>query len=760
VSSFALRRATPVLAAAIGAAVLLPATAGAATAPTAPTFSNSASDIRSALPADGSVRKGVLARLNAASRALKRNDPCDARKALGGIRSLALKPGAGRPSLSQRAELAAASLQAESLALFRSSAASCGGAKTPPVRRLGVKALLPAAGAPQNVFSIDVRNPTPQFQPAEGGNTPFVMLDGNGLGRRGVVGEPGTPSSTHLIAVPQGAKVSIRNLKTAGITLPNVDLSPEQAPEPEQEPGTVPVPPGTGRFDDPALQPVPFQRDPGAYNSDSTFPRSPITLRGAGDYRGLQLVAVDVSAALSKPKKRQTRYLTRVQFDVVFTGGTGKYADQRITAADEQPFLQALAPQIVNAKLALSPSAIQNIQLRACGENMLIFTTPALRSAADRYATARTNAGVVTRVFNVGEGGLTTPEAIRQFIMGRIFNTDCARRPRNVLLLGDHPAVPAFSISLETGGSTVSDFYYGLKSTGFFIQSAAVGRIPATNIAEADAAVDKLINYQAAPPTDPNFYNRALVAGFFQYNAESTAKQESRTFVQDTEKARTALMAIGKTVDRYHTRQSGSDPERYSDGTAIPASLQLPTFAWNDTGTEIRDAVNNGRYLLLHRDHGYWAGWGDPGFNLEDGSAAAAGLTNGNKLPLVLSINCSSGQFDLAGGAKSFAESMILDGDGGAMAVFAAARTTWTPTNSPLSRALIQGLTGRHMFTTAGASVGAATGYAPITNTGELLFFGKIIMLLKTSASSESVRDTFRLFNQFGDPSLPVKISL
>ena len=759
-SSFARRRVTPLLVAAVGSAALLSAApASAAIAPPAPSFSKSASSIRAALPAEGAVRRGVLSRLGAANAALKRNDACEARKALGGIRSLALRQGAGRPSLGQRAELAAASLQAESLVLFRGAAASCGGAKSPPLSKLGVKALLPASGDPQNVFSVDVRNPTPQFLPAEGGNTPFVMLDGNGLGRRGIVGEPGTPSSTHLVAVPQGAKVSIRNLRTDGITLPNVDLSPEQAPGPEQEPGTIPVPPGTGRFDDPALQEPGFQRDPGAYNSDATFPRSPITLRSAGDYRGLNLVAVDVSAALSKPKKRQTRYLTRVQFDVVFTGGTGKYADQRITAADEQPFLKVIAPQIINAKIALSQSAINTIQLQKCGENMLIFTTPALRTAADRYAQARTAAGVVTRVFNVGENGLTSAEAIRLFIMGRIFG-DCERRPRNVLLLGDHPAVPAFTVSLETGGSTVTDFYYGLKSTTFFLQSAAVGRIPATNLAEADAAVNKLIGYQNAPPTDPNFYSRALVAGFFQYNDESGAKRESRTFVQDTEKARSALIAIGKTVDRYHTLQAGADPEKYNDGTAIPASLQLPTFAWNDTGTEIRDAVNQGRYLMLHRDHGFWAGWGDPGFNLQEGSAGPAGLTNGNKLPLILSINCSSGQFDLGGGTKSFAESMILDGDGGALSVFAAARTTWTPTNSPLSRGLIQGLTARHMFTTSGAAVGAATGGTPITNTGELLFFGKIMMLLKTSSSSEAVRDTFRLFNQFGDPSMNVKTSL
>lgn len=759
-SSIARRRATPLVVAAVGAAALAPSSAGAAIAPPAPSFSKSATAIRGALPADGSVRTGVLSRLSAANAALKRNDACAARKSLGGIRSLALKPGAGRPSLPQRAALAAASLQAESLVLFRSSAASCGGASSPPLRRLNAKALLPASGEPQNVFSIDVRNPTPQFQPAEGGGTPFVSLDGDGLGRRGVVGEPATPSSTHLVAVPQGARVSIRNLKVSGITLPNVDLAPEQAPAPEQEPGTVPIPPGTGRFDDPALAEAGFQKDGGAYSSTATFPRSPITLRSAGDVRGLNLVAVDVAAALSKPKSRQTRYLTRVQFDVVFTGGTGKYADQRITAPEEQTLVKALAPQIVNARLALSQAGLQNVTLQPCGEDMVVYTTPALRAAADRYATARTNAGVATRVFNVGENGLTSAELIRQHTMGRIFNTTCARRPRFVLLFGDHPAVPAFSVSLETGGTTVTDFYHGLKTTTFFLQSAAVGRIPATNIAEADGAVDKLIGYQAAPPTDPAFYSRALVAGFFQYNGDTGPKRESRTFVQDTEKARTALTAIGKTVDRYHTLQAGADPEKYNDGTAIPASLQLPTFPWNDTGTEIRDAVNQGRYLLLHRDHGYWAGWGDPGFNLENGSAGQAGLSNGNKLPLVLSINCSSGQFDLGGGAKSFAESMVLDGNGGAHTVFAAARTTWTPTNSPLSRGLIQGLTGRHMFTTAGAAVGGATGSAPITNTGQLLFFGKIMMLLKTSASSATVRDTFRLFNQFGDPSLNVKTSL
>ena len=77
---------------------------------------------------------------------------------------------------------------------------------------------------------------------------------------------------------------------------------------------------------------------------------------------------------------------------------------------------------------------------------------------------------------------------------------------------------------------------------------------------------------------------------------------------------------------------------KFNDGTDLPASLKKPTFAWNGTGAQVSAAWNEGRFMVVHRDHGWSDGWGTPGFTTADVDL----LTNGANLPVVLSINCAA----------------------------------------------------------------------------------------------------------------------
>ena len=45
---------------------------------------------------------------------------------------------------------------------------------------------------------------------------------------------------------------------------------------------------------------------------------------------------------------------------------------------------------------------------------------------------------------------------------------------------------------------------------------------------------------------------------------------------------------------------------------------------------------------MNHRDHGFEDGWGDPYFD----TGHVSGLTNGELLPVVFSLNCLTGRFD------------------------------------------------------------------------------------------------------------------
>ena len=70
--------------------------------------------------------------------------------------------------------------------------------------------------------------------------------------------------------------------------------------------------------------------------------------------------------------------------------------------------------------------------------------------------------------------------------------------------------------------------------------------------------------------------------------------------------------------------------------------LQKPTFPWDGDDTDVTNAVNSGRFLLTHRDHGFREGWGEPSYN----NANVDALNNGEKRPIVWSVNCQTGWFD------------------------------------------------------------------------------------------------------------------
>jgi Peptidase family C25 len=87
----------------------------------------------------------------------------------------------------------------------------------------------------------------------------------------------------------------------------------------------------------------------------------------------------------------------------------------------------------------------------------------------------------------------------------------------------------------------------------------------------------------------------------------------------------------GVAVDRVYGKHPGSNPQRFNDGTSLPASLKKPAFAWNGTGAQVSAGWNDGRFMVVHRDHGWSDGWGTPGFGTGDVNA----LTNGARLPVV-----------------------------------------------------------------------------------------------------------------------------
>jgi hypothetical protein len=698
------------------------------------------------LPA--SQRTALDARVRSVTSALRAGDPC---RALGALRSLrsgvdASGVGIGGEDQRSRGNVVAGTLQAEALLLFGKGTKGCGGGVTPPRPTLARQVVQQS----KTGLTVRIGLPTPRFDAQTIGEKSFVGVRMGPLATQGPAGQPALPSTSQLVAIPDGATVKLVPDETTAVTLPNVDVAPAEQDAPDQEP--------TFNSQSPELQRKVVPLSSTAYAKRTPIPARAATLTPVAEIGGVRLAVLKVAGAQYVPGQKRLKVFTSARLSITFAGGKGTFADQRLKADPE--LSSVLGSQVLNFKTVAE--ALGTIQIQPCGEDLMIITTNALRGAADRLASTRTQQGIATNVYEVGQPGVgTTKESIRTFIQSHVMSSTCEKRPKWVVLLGDAPALPTWTLTREIvfndGPAVPSDLPYSQSNLGIYFPNVAIGRIPAGNLDQAIVAVNKQIFYAFAP-SKPNFLSKAVVAGFFQVKESDGSipngiYREARRYMTSVVRVRAGLQAFGKTVDTFVTKNAEAKPLYLNDGTLMPSNLWNANNPYNSTGTQIRDAINDGRWLVFHRDHAGPGGWGDPGF----GAADVDTLTNGvqpngtHALPLVLSINCSSGGFDAAG-QNGFADRFMFNPNGGAVGVVAATRTTPSFINEEFARPLADALTG-------GKVLGGS--FTPINRVSSMLVYAKIKLLLAVSDGgdgSKYFRDMMRLYQYFGDPSVRIKV--
>jgi hypothetical protein len=283
-----------------------------------------------------------------------------------------------------------------------------------------------------------------------------------------------------------------------------------------------------------------------------------------------------------------------------------------------------------------------------------------------------------------------------------------------------------------------SDLPYSMRNDADELPDVAVGRILGNDQAAVQTAVTKIIGYENTAPTANGMLNKATIAAQFQ--DDDNDGQENRTFIWFAETVRKGLVGRGVAVDRIYGEHPGNNPQRLNDGTSLPPELKKPTFGWNGTGAQVSAAWNEGRFMVIHRDHGWSDGWGTPGY----GTADVQALTNGALLPVVLSINCSSGAYDYD--ETSFAGESLVKANGGSVGVFGDTRDSPTWHNSQLALGFVDALL---------PSVLPGEGPAVKQRTGDALIRGKLrLNALAPIGADGSTRNEFYLWHYFGDPSM------
>ena len=570
----------------------------------------------------------------------------------------------------------------------------------------------------------------------------------------GVPGVPGVPIFRRLIAAPRGSEPMIilqkENIEIAESILMN--LYPAQESPVDQN------------DIDPAFANKPFFKNPDAYNTDAPYPPEPVRLTYVGDARDVQIFLLEIASGQYRPLSQRFDLYKGFNVDVQFQGGSGAFLTENTTG----PFESAtgvVASGVLN-NLAVSKYIERGVTPRLTGEELLILTHPDFRTAADTLAAWKQEKGIITSVFDCGTGsgitGRSTNTEIDTFIHNRY--STVAIRPSYILLFGDAEHIAPFYIG--TGGNAGSDWPYAiLGPIGVdMVPDFAVGRISVDNLTEANRVVQKIINYEKTPPVNANFYSRAAIAAQFQCCRTDVANHgtDQRTFIEVSEFARNVMVNAGKMVDRiYMETVSGSytgttTPRRYYDGTLLPAAIGAGSgFAWNGTTANISAAINQGRFLVMHRDHGGIDGWEHPGFSTTNVNA----LTNGDLLPVIFSVNCSSGRWDTEtswnSNMVSFSEAALRKNAGGAVGVICDTRDSPSWANSVLTQGFFDAI-----WPNAIPGFGDATAKRRL---GDILNHGKMYMMSKVGVTvmGETIFNSDAVFNVYiwhclGDPTLEI----
>ncbi len=373
-----------------------------------------------------------------------------------------------------------------------------------------------------------------------------------------------------------------------------------------------------------------------------------------------------------------------------------------------------VAPEAV-ARPEVRPAPATTLHSASNQADWLLIGPRDLLPAAEPLVAHRQAQGLAARAvaledvvdeFGYGESG---PHAVRSFLA---FAFQGWARPsvRYVVLLGDasydpkgrltgtsRPDVLPAPLTRSTFLWTASDPVYAATNGEDLLPDLAVGRLSAATLAEAQAAVQKILDFETAGLALDG--KAVLVAD----NSDSAGDFEAN---QDD----VASILGGRPVERIYLGQAAS-----------PAAAKAAVMA----------AFNAGASLVSYVGHGSSGLWATEGLLR---SPDVAALAPQPRQPLVLTMTCSNGYF-LSPYSNSLSERLALTSGKGAIAVFSPSGLSLNDAAHVYHRALARELEGGGHERLGDLVLAAQAAYAQTGAFPELL----------------------AIYHLFGDPGLRVR---
>jgi len=402
--------------------------------------------------------------------------------------------------------------------------------------------------------------------------------------------------------------------------------------------------------------------------------------------------------------------------ELVGTTYTTRFED---TIQEERRYIALTFAQRKNpAGLVLdTPSDLKST---ANGADYIIITHEDLYESILPLASYRESQGLrtktveVTDIYDEFSHGIFDPQAIRDFL-SYAYRNWLPPAPSCVLLVGDanldykdnfHTGninyVPTHLYETWELGETPNDNWFVCVSGDDILPDMFIGRISVKTRSDVEIVVNKIIDYEQAPP--PGEWNRNLLF---------VADDDIPSFESISE----------ELIDLL---PSGYDPSR----------VYVSDYSISDDPTsDIISHINSGGVIANYVGHGnvdVWGSW-EGGRIFE--SADIASLNNGGKLPFVTTMTCLNGFFPHPEDDFSLAEEFLRAENRGAIAV-------WSPTGLGYPsghRVLVKELF-KAIFTNDDRVLGSATTQAKIA----------------TYTQGSGWGDLLETFVLFGDPATEI----
>lgn len=477
----------------------------------------------------------------------------------------------------------------------------------------------------------------------------FITLSGIYLSNE--AGAPDLPSSSTFVAIPNGATASLKMVSSKTKVINNVDLIPAAVPQLDSD-----------------NSPAVYQKNTDIYGRNAFYPESPFLLSEVTTIRGVQVVQVGIMPFQYNPVTKELVIYSDMELQLDTEGGDGTYGNLRYRNPEWDQILQdVILNRDVLPEVNYGERLRKHYQNRETGCEYMIITpdNEDFISLADSIKQFRTAQGVPTEVFTVSDCGGNTNTALKNFIRNAYNTWDMP--PAAVLILGDHntdaaQGVVSYTMNNHPGGAGynpyISDHAYTVMGNNH-LPDIVIGRITGRNRDEMYHMIKKDLDYERRPPTDPYFYDRPITAmgfqlerwfqlcsevvnGFWEYGLGKHPVRQNAVY-QGTPGSRWSTYEYTNTVLNYF----GPSGCGY-----IPQTMSHLTD-WSATGNSVNEAINNGAFLMQHRDHGAEQLWGEPSYSISN----IKRLTNTN-LTYVMSNNCLTGRFNYSGtdGEGCFAE--------------------------------------------------------------------------------------------------------